>query len=88
MRRALMIVSTLIVLALTAFSGTAAAAPPTTPNGFVGACNMVAAWPGEGPAQGIGVQAEGGMQHAMTVDDPNGNAGMDRAVTVSGGVCP
>ena len=88
MRRALIVVSTLIVLALTAFSGSAAATPPVTPNGFVGACNMVAAWPGEGPSLGVGVQAGGGMEHAMTVDNPNGNAGMDRAVTVSGGFCP
>jgi hypothetical protein len=88
MRRALVVVSTLVILALTAFSGSAAAAPPVTPNGYVGACNMVAAWPGGGPANGVGVQPGGGMEHAMTVDNPNGNAGMYRAVAVSGGFCP
>ena len=88
MRRALVLVSTLVVLALTAFAGSAAAAPSETPIGFVGACNMVAAWPGLGPAQGVGVQPGGGMEHAMTVDNPNGNDGMFNAVFVSGnGVC-
>lgn len=88
MRRALVIVSTLVVLALTAFAGSAAAAPSETPIGFVGACNMVASWPGLGPAQGVGVQPGRGMEHAMTVDNPNGNDGMSNAVFVSGnGVC-
>ena len=88
MRRVLVVLSTLFVLTLTTFSGSAAAAPPTTPVGFVGACNMVAAWPGVGPEQVVGVPAGGGMEHAMTVDNPNGNAGMETAVTVSGGFCP
>lgn len=88
MRRAVVIVSTLVVLALTGFAGSAAAGgPPETPLGFVGACNMLAAWPGLGPAQGVGVQPGGGMEHAMTVDNPNGNVGMFHAVFVSGGDC-
>jgi hypothetical protein len=49
---------------------------------------MLASWPGAGPAQGVGVQPEGGMENAMTVNNPNGNAGMNRAVDVSGGYCP
>ena len=65
-------------------SAIAAATPGATPNGFIGACNMVAAWPGESPGQGVAVQEGGGMQRAMTVDNPNGNYGMDTAVEVSG----
>jgi hypothetical protein len=84
----LVLVSTLVVLALTAFAGSAAAAPPETPIGFVGACNMVASWPELGPAQGVGVQPGGGMERAMTIFNPNGFDGMDRAVSVSGGFCP
>jgi len=67
-------------------SGIAAAAPGVTPNGFIGACNMVAAWPGEGPGQGVAVQEGGGMEGAMTVNNPNGNLGMFHAVGVSGGL--
>jgi len=78
----------LVVLSLSAFAGSVSAAPGETPNGFTGACNMLASWPGAGPAQGVGVQPEGGMENAMTVDNPNGNAGMNRAVDVSGGYCP
>ncbi len=77
----------LVTLSLTAFAGSVSAAPGPTPNGFTGACNMVAAWPGYGPAQGVGVQPGGGMENAMTVNNPNGNAGMERAVGVSGGSC-
>lgn len=87
MRRALATVSMSVVFALSAFAGSAAADPPETPVGFVGACNMVASWPGLGPANGVGVQPGGGMEHAMTVDNLNGNEGMTIAVTVSGGVC-
>ena len=78
----------LVVLSLSAFAGSVSAAPGETPNGFTGACNMLASWPGAGPAQGVGVQPEGGMENAMTVNNPNGNAGMNRAVDVSGGYCP
>ena len=60
----------------------AAAAAPTTPNGFVGACNMLEAWPGVGHT---GVPAGGGMQRAMSVNNPNGDAGMTRAVANSTG---
>jgi hypothetical protein len=84
MKRALALVSALVALGLTAFAGGAAAAPNPTPNGFVGACNMVAAWPGEGPGNGVGVQPGGGMELAMSVDNPNGNDGMFHAVFVSG----
>ena len=67
-------------------SGIAAAAPRETPNGFIGACNMVAAWPGYSPGQGVAVQPGGGMEGAMTVNNPNGNDGMNHAVEVSGGL--
>jgi hypothetical protein len=73
---ALMLV--LVALSLTAFAGSAAANPPTTPNGWEGACNMNQAWPGLGRhnEHGVGVQPGRGMERAMTVDNPNGNAGM------------
>ena len=45
---------------------------------------MVAAWPGGGPGNGVGVQPGGGMERAMTVNNPNGNEGMFHAVFVSG----
>lgn len=79
----------LVTLSLTAFAGSVSAAPGPTPNGFTGACNMVASWPGDGPAQGVGVQPGGGMENAMERNlNGNGNAGMTRAVDVSGGYCP
>jgi hypothetical protein len=31
----------------------------------------------------LGVGAQGGMTHAMSVDNPNGTAGMDNAITQS-----
>ena len=58
----------------------ALAAPSPTPNGWVGACNMNSSWPGLSPSNGVAVQPGGGMERAMTVDNPNGNAGMSRAV--------
>jgi hypothetical protein len=64
------------------------------PNGYQGACNMDQAWPGlnlHRGEHGVGVKPEGGMEHAMTVDNPNGNAGMFRAIersTSPGFVCP
>lgn len=73
----------LLSTALLVFPGTARAGPSPTPNGFVGACNMLESWPGVGP----GVPEEGGMEHAMDVDASQGNDGMNNAVTVSGGSC-
>ncbi len=67
-------VSVLVVLGLTAFAGTATAAPSPTPNGSCGALNMVQAW---------GVGARGGMENAMSVNNPNGNDGMFQAVANS-----
>ena len=81
------LVTGLVMLSLAAFAGSVSAAPGPTPNGFTGACNMVASWPGAGPGEGVGVQPGGGMENAMTVNNPNGNAGMNRAVGVSGGSC-
>ena len=46
------------------------------------ALSMVAAW---------GVGAQGGMEHGMAVDNPNGNTGMSIAVANSAGLgaqCP
>ena len=73
-----------VVAAVGLSGGIEAAAPHETPIGFTGACNMRAAVSGYGPGQGVGVQPGGGMQNAMTVDNPNGNLGMYRAVEVSG----
>lgn len=61
----------------------AGAAPAANGPAYCGAANMLAAWPGLGPAQGVGVQPGGGMQNAMMRDNPNGNAGMFHAVAVS-----
>ena len=87
MRRALVIVSMLVVLILATFTGSAAAGPNPTPAGWVGACNMVVSFPGLGVQNpnGVGVQPGGGMENAMTVDNPNGNDGMTIATVVSGG---
>ncbi len=52
------------------------AATPTTPNGYCGALNMAQAWPGGG----ANVPDGGGMEHAMSVDNANGNTGMSTAV--------
>lgn len=60
--------------------GTAAAAEGPA---YCGATNMLASWPGLGPGNGVGVQPGGGMQLAMTRNNPNGNAGMFHAVAVS-----
>ena len=73
------LVTGLVTLSLTAFAGSVSAAPGPTPNGWTGACNMVQSW---------GVGARGGMENAMSVNNPNGNLGMERAVNVSGGYCP
>jgi len=81
------LVTGLVMLSLAAFAGSVSAAPGPTPNGFTGACNMLASWPGAGPGEGVGVQPGGGMENAMTVNNPNGNAGMTRGVGVSGGSC-
>jgi hypothetical protein len=76
----------LVMLSLTAFAGSASAAPGPTPNGQIGACNMMMSW--------FADDAPNGMAHAMTVNNPehswfagNGNAGMTRAVTNTGGKC-
>jgi hypothetical protein len=69
------LVAGVVMLSLTAFAGSVSATPGPTPGGFTGACNMLQSW---------GVGAQGGMENAMSVDDPNGNLGMWRAVDVSG----
>jgi hypothetical protein len=79
--------SVLVTVSFLALEGSATAAPNPTPAGWIGACNMVVSWPGLGVQNpnGVGVQPGGGMERAMTVDNPNGNAGMFRATQVSGG---
>ncbi len=64
----------MIGTALVALPAAAAAAPGPTPNGWVGACNMML--------------AGDGMDNAMvrnTTQGTHGNDGMFRAVDVSGG---
>jgi hypothetical protein len=69
-------VAAALSLAIAAVPATAlAGSDPAPGTGFAGACNMLAA---------VGVGAQGGMVHAMEVDNPNGNDGMWRAVDVSG----
>jgi hypothetical protein len=64
------------VAALALFSvPTAAGTGPAPGTAMTGACNM---------ANAGGVGAQGGMAHAMSVDNPNGNAGMAIAVASSG----
>ena len=75
MRFRVVLVTGLITLSLTAFASSVSAAPGPTPAGFTGACNMLQAW---------GVGARGGMANAMSVNNPNGNLGMWRAVAESG----
>ena len=74
-RSRLVLVTGLVTLSLLAFAGTVSADPGPTPTGFTGACNMLLAWD-EDP--------KNGMDHAMSVNNPNGNTGMDLAVTNSG----
>ncbi len=73
-RRRTAMVSGFVILSLAALPGVVAAAPNTTPNGYCGALNMVEA---------AGVGAQGGMLHAMSVDNANGNTGMWIAVGAS-----
>lgn len=54
--------------------GVATAAPKPAHDGFVGACNMVA--------------AGSGMDLAMSVNNANGNAGMNHAVDLTLGGLP
>lgn len=69
-------ISTLVALAavLAAFPGAAAAVPGPTPSGYTGAANMV------------NEHAFTGMMNAMSVNNPNGNAGMWCAVYITNGV--
>lgn len=65
-----------VATATVSFSVPATAATGPAPGtGITGACNMANAW---------GVGAQGGMAHAMTVDNAKGNAGMAIAVASSG----
>lgn len=77
----------LVMLSLTAFAGSASAAPGPTPSGWTGACNMMAAVSVADGGSSVGVKPGGGMVNAMTVNNPNGNVGMYRAVANTGGSC-
>ena len=70
MRFALVLVTAFAAMSASSIP-VAAASGPATDTGFVGACNMVRA--------GTGM-----TDVAMTHDNPLGNIGMFRAVTVSG----
>jgi len=70
-----LILAAMIAATLGISVGTADARTPT-PNGYCGAYNMVQAWPGGG----ANVPDGGGMEHAMTVNNTNGNDGMSTAV--------
>lgn len=88
--------ASLLSVVLAGLAGPAFATPHETPNGWIGACNMVSAWPGLSPGKGVAVQEGRGMEGAMfgtpayarMGDAHPGNAGMFNAVYVSGnGVC-
>lgn len=74
----LLILAATLVATLSIGVATAGAAP-VTPNGYCGAANMLMAW----PDGGANVPDGGGMQHAMTVNNPNGNNGMFGAVAAT-----
>ena len=71
-----------IIAVAPVFLASIPAAAATTPNGWVGACNMLQSWPGYGH-----VPAGRGMELAMSRDAAQGNTGMNKAVSVSGGSC-
>lgn len=76
MRRISALLAVAAVIALAVFAGSASATPPPTPNGWSGACNMLndtTMLPGSGGP--------------MDKNNPNGNEGMFRAASVSGGNC-
>ncbi|NMM24898.1 MAG: hypothetical protein HHJ11_15680 [Phycicoccus sp.] len=77
-RTSMLLIVVTMPVALAAAPATAAA--PETPNGFVGACNML-------NAMNVGANGDRGMGWAMvqnTRNGTNGNDGMWRAVDRSG----
>ena len=70
------LVTGLVVLGLTAFAGSASAAPSTTPNGHTGSCNMLQAFDADDPTRGI--------RNAWDQANANGVAGMFWAAVVTG----
>lgn len=69
-------VSAVVVLSLSAFAGTAAAATGPAPGtGLEGSCNMLLA---------LNVGANGGLAHAFSVESVNGWDGKWGAVAASG----
>lgn len=69
------LVAGLVVLGLTAFAGSAAAAPGTTPNGHTGSCNML---------QAYHLDEQTGIRNAWSQADANGVEGMFWAAVVTG----
>jgi|GEM_PF-6879470 hypothetical protein len=77
-RLARLVVAGTLAACLASSAGVALAATVAAPGtGATGACNMLASW---------GAGANGGMAHAMSVDNANGNTGMFGAVAASGAV--
>ena len=75
-RLRLITVTAAVVLSLSAFAGTAAAATgPAQGTGLVGSCNMLLA---------LNVGANGGLAHAFSVENGNGWDGKWVAVAASG----
>jgi hypothetical protein len=75
MKRVLAIHATAAAIVLAGFAGSGSASAPVTPNGYAGAWNML-----NDPTM---VPGTGG---AMDHSNPNGDAGMCRAVLASSGV--
>ena len=75
MKHLLALQAVTVTVALAGLAGTASASAPTTPTGYAGAWNML-----NDPTMPPG---SGGP---MDRDNPNGNAGMCRAVLASSGV--
>jgi hypothetical protein len=75
-RLRLLAVSAALLLGLSVFAGTAAAATGPAPGtGLAGSCNMLLAF---------GVGENGGLAHAFSVEDVNGWDGKWTAVAASG----
>ncbi len=71
MKRFIGLIAATAALGLSGLAGTAAASPPTTPNGYVGACNML-----RDPTM---------LTVAMANDASQGNAGMFHATLLTSG---
>jgi hypothetical protein len=75
MRNRVFVLAVLSLATMGITGGVAAAAPGPTPNGLIGACNMA------------NTNALPGMFNAMSLNNVNGNVGMNGAVSHTGGIC-